>query len=81
MASHEFSRASDLDSRNVYVLLRWSETLIEIARRLAKEKQPEASWQSAVHARDIAGRVLKLDSDNARALQLLEEIGDEFDVI
>ncbi len=80
-ASEEFSRASQADPRNVFVLLRWADTLIDIARDASAEKEHEAARFCAEQAQTVAGKVLQFDADNTDALRLLELLSDEFNVL
>lgn len=79
-ASEEFNQASLADPRNVFVLLRWAETLVEMAHEADAESKPEAARVCAERAQDVAGSVLKFDRDNADALRLLEQLSDDFNV-
>ena len=80
-ASKEFSLASEKEPRNVYVLLRWSETLIGLAKDASSEGDKESSNLYALRAKDVAQKVLEFDKDNAKAMRLLERIADEFNVL
>ena len=80
-ASEEFRLAHRADPRNVFVLLRWTETLIELARDLEIDRQFEASRYCAEQAKATAEKVLEFDRDNARARALLEKIADLFNVL
>jgi len=79
-ASAEFRSAHEADPRNVFVLLKWSRTLTEIAHDLTVAGEYEASRYSAEHAKTVAEKVLSFDRDNVEALQLLEKISDDFNV-
>ncbi len=68
------------DPRNAFVLLRWGATLVEIARELTAEREPEAARYCVEQAKDVAGKVLEFDTDNPSALTLLEQLSDEFNV-
>lgn len=80
-ASEEFSRASQADPRNVFVLLRWVGVLIDIAKDFAAEGEHEAARVCAEQAQTVANKVLEFDSDNVEALRVLEELSDEFNVM
>ncbi len=80
-ASEEFSLAHRADPQNVFVLLRWCETLIEIAGDLSADRQHEASRLCAEQAKSTADKVLEFDRDNSRARDLLEKIADQFSVL
>ena len=80
-ASQEFSKAHQSDRRNVFTLLQWSQALIEIAREARAEGEHEAAQFAAEQAKDIGSKVLEFDTDNNKALKLLEVLADEFNVM
>jgi tetratricopeptide (TPR) repeat protein len=80
-ASEEFSQASQSDPRNLFILFRWADTLVDLAREASSAGEADAANLFALRAKEIASRVLKYDRDNARALRLLERIADEFNVM
>ena len=51
---------------DVFVLLRWSETLLNIAREASGQGEPEAARVCAERVKDVALKVLKFDADNQR---------------
>lgn len=79
-ASEEFSQANLADPQNVFVLLRWAETLFEMAQEAAAETEHEAARVCAERSREVAAKVLGFDSDNAQALAILERLHDQFHV-
>jgi len=79
-ASEEFSLAHHADPQNVFVLLRWCETLIDIGQELHSDREFEASRMCAEQAKTTAEKVLEFDKDNAKARALLERISDLFNV-
>jgi len=80
-ASEEFSLAHREDPRNVFVLLRWAKTLIELARESDSEGEHQAARICAEHAKSLADKVLEFDGNNEEALQLLELLSDDFNVL
>jgi len=80
-ASEEFSLAHAQDPRNVFVLLRWAKTLIDLARESDSEGEHQAARVCAEHAKSLADNILKFDSDNKEALELLELLSDDFNVL
>ncbi|HUU17838.1 MAG TPA: hypothetical protein VMW72_11855 [Sedimentisphaerales bacterium] len=79
-ASEEFRRASQADPRNLFVLLRWSQALVEIARDSQSEREPETAHECAEQAKTLAIKVLELDQMNEEALKILEKLYDEFNI-
>jgi len=79
-ASEEFRRASQADPRNLFVLLRWSQALVEIARDSKSERRPEIAHDCAEQAKTLAEKVLELDRMNKEALKILEKLYDEFNI-
>jgi Tfp pilus assembly protein PilF len=79
-ASEEFNQANLADPQNVFVLLRWSETLLNMAREASGQGEPEAARVCADRVKEVARKVLKFDSDNQRALEILEQVYDEFHI-
>ena len=79
-ASEEFSMAHSEDPRNVFVMLRWANALVEIARDSKADREPEAAYLCAEQAKTVAEKVLEFDADNNEALRILETISDEFNV-
>jgi tetratricopeptide (TPR) repeat protein len=79
-ASEEFNQSNLADSQNVFVLLRWAETLLEMAREAGAELEHEAARICAERAREVAGKVLEFDADNSQALAILELLYDLFNV-
>jgi|LSQX01.1.fsa_nt_gb hypothetical protein len=80
-ASEEFSKAHQEDPRNVFVILRWAETLIHLARASKAEGEHEASRICAEHVKSLADKILEFDSDNEQARRILEQLSDEFNVL
>jgi tetratricopeptide (TPR) repeat protein len=80
-ASQEFRAAHDADSRDIFVMLKWSETLIEVADEFKVDGEHESAQRSAEDAKNIAEKVLDLDKTNAEARNLLERIADWFNVM
>ena len=80
-ASEEFKLASRADPRNLFVLLRWASSLIEIAREAQAEGEYEAARNCAEQAKTVSEKVLSFDPRNERALKLLERLCDEFNVL
>lgn len=80
-ASEEFSLAHSQDPRNVFVMLRWANALVQIARDSKEDRESEATYLCAEQAKTVAAKVLDFDSDNREALRLLETIADEFNVM
>lgn len=81
LASEEFNQAHMADPRNVFVLLRWACTLIDIARDADSSGEREAARVCAERAQEVCKKVLEFDKDNTEALRLLERIADEFNVL
>lgn len=79
-ASEEFRRASQADPRNLFVLLRWSQALIEIARDSKSEREPEIAHECAEQAKTLAEKVLEFDPMNKEAIKILEKIYDDFNI-
>jgi len=79
-ASHEFKLASEADPRNLFVLLRWVDSLIEISKDLKAEGELEAAYKCAEQAKTIAEKVLEYDKRNKQAIEILETICDKFNV-
>ncbi len=79
-ASVEFSKAHKEDPRNVFVLLRWANTLRDLARESKRDEEHQAARICAEQAKEIADRIIGFDNSNEDARQLLEELSDEFDV-
>ena len=79
-ASEEFSFAHREDPRNVFVLLRWANTLLELARESSAEGEPRAARICAEQAKSLADKVCEFDRSNAQALEILETLSDEFNV-
>jgi tetratricopeptide (TPR) repeat protein len=79
-ASDEFRLASRSDPRNLFVLLRWAKSLIEIARDSKAEGEHEAARNCAEQAKTVAEKVLNLEPRNEEALKILERLYDEFNV-
>jgi tetratricopeptide (TPR) repeat protein len=80
-ASDEFRSASRADPRNLFVLLRWAESLIEIARDAQAEGEHEAARNCAEQAKTVAEKVLEFDGMNEKALKILERLSDEFNIL
>ncbi len=80
-ASEEFSKAHQADPRNVFVLLRWANTLIELARQSDTDDEHQAARICAEHAKSLADKVLEFDKGNEDALALLEDISDDFSIV
>ena len=80
-ASEEFSKAHQADPRNVFVLLRWANTLIELARQSDTDDEHQAARICAEHAKSLADKVLEFDKGNEDALALLERISDDFSIV
>jgi tetratricopeptide (TPR) repeat protein len=80
-ASEEFSRAHEEDPRNVFVALRWAYTLIELARESRGGGDEQAARLCAEHAKLIADTVLRFHPGNAQALEILELLSDDFNVL
>jgi tetratricopeptide (TPR) repeat protein len=80
-ASEEFSLAHREDPRNVFVLLRWARTLIDLARVSDAEGEHQAARACAEHAKSLADNVLRFDRNNGEALELLELLSDDFNVL
>ncbi len=79
-ASEEFRRASQADPRNLFVLLRWSQSLVELARESKSVRDPEAAHECAEQAKTLAEKVLEFDRMNKEALKILEKLYDEFNI-
>lgn len=79
-ASEELSRASKEDPRNVFVLLRWAWTLIDIARDASAEGEHEAARFCAEQAQTVSTKALEFNKTNEEALEILELLSDEFNV-
>ena len=79
-ASVEFSKAHNEDPRNVFVLLRWANTLRDLARESKRDEEHQAARICAEQAKEIADRIIGFDNSNEDARQLLEELSDEFDL-
>ncbi len=77
-ASRELSFAHAADPRNVFVLLRWADTLLRMARESQSEGEPEAAFYCAEQAKTLCNKVLEFNAGNAEALAMLERISDEF---
>ncbi len=80
-ASDEFGLASRADPRNLFVLLRWAKSLIEIARDAQAEGEHEAARNCAEQAKTVAEKVLSFDPRNEAALKVLERLCYEFNVL
>jgi tetratricopeptide (TPR) repeat protein len=80
-ASDEFRLASRADPRNLFVLLRWAESLLEIARDARAEGEHEAAHTCAEQAKTVVEKVLEFDKTNERALGILEKLCDEFNIL
>lgn len=80
-ASEEFSKANEQDPRNVFVLLRWAQTLVELANQSIADGDEHAARMCAEHAKSLADNVLKFHPGNAEGLALLEKLSDEFNVL
>ena len=80
-ASEEFSQAHQADPRNVFVLLRWANTLIDLARDSQSEGEHQAARICAEHAKSLADNVLEFDSSNDQAQSILEVLSDDFNVL
>lgn len=79
-ASEEFSKAHREDARNAFVLLRWTETLLDLARESALDREHQAARVCAEHAKSLADKVLEFDKTNDDARRILEVLHDEFHV-
>jgi hypothetical protein len=79
-ASEEFNLANLADPQNVFVLLSWSENLFEMAREATAEGEDEAARVCAERVKDVCEKVLEYDSDNPRALEILERLYDQFGI-
>lgn len=79
-ASEEFSSANRADPRNVFVMQRWANTLVELAKELRGEGNHEAARQCAEQARDVCNRVLDVSPGNDETIRVLEQLSDEFNV-
>ncbi|RIK77257.1 MAG: hypothetical protein DCC68_17730 [Planctomycetota bacterium] len=80
-ASEEFAKANRDDPRNVFVLLRWAHTLIELAEDSRADGDDHAARMCAEHAKALADNVLKFHPGNAEALRILERLSDDFNVL
>ncbi|MCA9028760.1 MAG: hypothetical protein KDA86_26390 [Planctomycetaceae bacterium] len=79
-ASDEFSRAHAADSTNVFVMLRWAQTLVGLAHESGADDEPETARHCAEHAKTLAEKVLEFDHKNEEALRILESLSDDFNV-
>lgn len=81
-ASEEFNLANLADPQNVFVLLTWAENLYEMAREATAEGEAgaEAARVCADRVRDVCEKVLEYDSDNPRAMDILERLYDQFGI-
>lgn len=80
-ASEEFSKAHQEDPRNVFVILRWANTLVDLARQADTEEEHRAARSCAERAKMLADKVMEFDPGNREATRLLELLSDEFNVL
>jgi len=79
-ASEEFNLANLSDPQNVFVLLRWSETLLGMAKEAKGKGDHDAAEVCARRVKEVVEKVLKFDSDNSQSLAILEQLYYEFHV-
>jgi tetratricopeptide (TPR) repeat protein len=79
-ASEEFSKAHEQDPRNVFVILRWTQTLVDLAKQSDLDGEHQAARICAEHAKALADKVLEFDRDNQDAIRILELLSDDFNI-
>ena len=80
-ASREFAAAHHQDPRNVFVLLKWADTLVEMATESVATGDAEIARYCAEQAQTVASKVLEFDADNTEALRILEKVAFDFNVM
>ncbi len=80
-ASREFALGHREDPRNVFVLLKWANTLVEMATESTGNGEMEIARYCAEQAQTVAKKVIEFDTDNGEALRILEKLAFDFHVI
>lgn len=79
-ASEEFSRAHREDPRNVFVMVKWAKTLLDLAHQSDVDGEHQAAHICAEQAKSVADKILEFDTDNSPAREILEAIYDDFGI-